>query len=179
MRAYHASVGTGIFRFNIVSGAFGEGVRFGDYGSGSVASTDIIGNTFVGNTTALDLLATQLPAVLSHNVCKTSGTSVSTNATENGLLTKSCNVLDPTVSASFTADATDTTGVDAAIDSTTFIPAASGNCDATGNPALVDWVGDCDPFGWVLIYASSLMPRGARSRPGVYAGADLQPDLWA
>jgi hypothetical protein len=87
------------------------------------------------------------------------------------------NTIDPNVSANYSVGAHDTTGADAALDSDDF-PTASGNCDGNGDPSLVDWVGDRDPFGLTLIYKSSAISRGARTIPAIYAGAVIQPDLW-
>lgn len=175
-RVFQASRGGGSLKWNIVSGG-GEVVRVNDYTTGSTNLTTFTGNTVVGSTTAFGLNDNSILMSLRNNACATNGTSVSCTATGNGNMVKGYNVLDPTVSANYTAGTGDTTGANAALDSN-LIPTASGNCDGNGDTSIADYLGASDPFGLVLIYKSDRISRGAREIPAVYASTQLYPDLW-
>lgn len=175
-RAVQVSVGASSVFGNIFIGC-SEGVRCGS-AVGVQPSSGIYQNTFVSNPNAMNFTSTDTPTTVRNNAAKTSGTSIGVSSGAIGALTVGdYNTVDPTVSVNYTPGANDLVAGDAALDADYF-PTASGNCDGNGDTALVDYVGDADPFGFVLIYKPSRVSRGARDIPAIYASAVLQPDLF-
>lgn len=175
-RVWFSSYAAANCRFNIFSGGTVATVQISNSG-GAVGTDEIINNTFISCPIAMGLYDTTMAGAVTNNACKTSGTSMDCVAGSDAIMTKGYNTLDPTVNAAYTPGTGDTTNADAALDSN-YIPTASGNCDGTGDPTAVNWVGDTDPFGLVLIYKSSRISRGAREIPAIYSSAFLYPDIW-
>lgn len=130
------------------------------------------------NSTVVAIMSTnnQFAVNLTNNATVTSATSISTDVNGMAVIAGDYNVFDPTVTG-YVAGAHDITNANAAIDTSGF-PTASGNCDAVGANAAVDWVGGSDPFGLVTIYGPSQCSIGARAIPKIYAGAILYPEIW-
>jgi len=146
---------------NVFSGC-GEGVRKDNFLGPSTAAASDINNTFIGCVIGWTSTIANFITNFKNNAAKTSGTSVSVNATANGAMTKNNNVLDPTVGGSYTAGSGDTLGVDAALDSK-LLPTLGGNCDDNGLASTFTYVGAYDFEQFVHIYKAGVISRGARS----------------
>lgn len=177
-RALHNSNASGSYdgaRYNVFND-FSEGVRFNDSaGAGGTSTTK--GNTFISCTTALAIGDNNLLTQARNNVTKGSTTGVNVTATSMANLTTDYNTIDPTIDADYVAGANDLVAGDAALDAFYF-PTAAGNCDGNGDATLEDFIGDSDPWGYVRVYKSDRVSRGARDIPAIYSGAYLQPDLF-
>ena len=86
------------------------------------------------------------------------------------------NVWDPPADADYVNGANDVSA-EAGLDSA-YLPTASGNCDGTGDPAAIDWVGGTDYVGFLLEISSVTRDRGARCRPRIISNAEMVPDIW-
>jgi len=175
-RGVHVSTG-GLSLFgNIIAGS-AEGLRLGDAAS-AVASAAVSLNTFNSTANAMNMQDVDTPAVVRSNAAKASSSnSLNIVTAAAGVISGDYNTLDPTVDAEYSAGANDTTGADAELDADYF-PTASGNCDQNGDPALLDYCGLSDPYGFVLCYKTGVLSRGARAIPRLVSGATLHPDLF-
>jgi len=91
-------------------------------------------------------------------------------------LVVSYNTWDGAADADYVAGSNDVAAT-AGLDSS-YLPTASGNCDGTGNPAGMDWVGGTDYVGFLLEISSVTRDRGARCRPRIISNAEMVPDIW-
>lgn len=176
-RVYFPSIGNSpAFRRNIAIGTTQADIlRVANYASGSTNAIIATSNTFVATTGGVTINDATLPCTFTNNaITSTSGTQI----TAGGATTTGNYNTARSKNASYTNGANDTIGSNAAIDATSYIPTASGNCDNNGDPNI-GFAGGTDAFGWVWNYKTSTPPRGARSRPAVYSGADLYADVWA
>lgn len=175
-RGVFNSLGGGSIKVNIIQGV--EAIRLGN-AAGAVASTSVLFNTVHDSTTGWNQVdQSNMPVVHKNNAYRVSGTSVNIPTGGMPVITTDYNTLDPTVDADYTAGAHDTTGADAAMSGTTWIPTASGNVDGNGDATVVDYVGDTDPFGFVHIFKADRASRGAREIPAIYSGAMLYPEYF-
>lgn len=174
-RAVFNSVGAAVLEGNIGKG--NEFIRLGS-AAGVVASTLVQFNTLVGGNIGFSSQdVSNMPSVFKNNAAKTNTTSVTVVAGGAAAVTGNYNTLDPAISANYTVGANDITGADAAL-SALFIPTAAGNCDGNGDPAVVDYVGDADPYGLVHVFSTARVSRGSREVPGIYVGAALFPEYF-
>lgn len=152
----------------------------GYFNSGTEAvftnKTLLLHNTFDSVETAFDLRASFLYLGLTNNAC-TGNTAGIANlaAAYMPYISTDFNTIDPSIDADFVPGANDIVNANAALDSNWF-PTAGGNSDTNG--AYLGYVGDSDPFGFVLIYSETKVPRGARARNAIFPGARLSPDFW-
>lgn len=168
-----------MFTGNIIDG-FGEPIRVADYSSGVYSNGWYLNNTVVnasGNAFNIAQVGVPLLTFMTNNACGTNGTSINCTSGSMTNIFSDYNVLDPTVDADYIKGANDTTNVNAGL-TIGYLPSASGNCDGTGSTNIWTWVGDSDPFGFVMIYLSTRVSRGAREIPAIYAGAVLYPDYY-
>jgi hypothetical protein len=160
------------FSGNIVT-SLGTGLvnRF----SSGVGTNSITQNTFVQCATGVDAEDTQLTLWWTNNVCYSNTSTMILSTTQtNGLFFSDFNTIDKSVS-NYLPGANDLTNTPAALNNRLF-PISGGSCDTNG--ATSTFVGDSDPFGYVLIYQTNMVPRGARARAGVFPGSALYPDLF-
>lgn len=180
------AVGVGRAAFNSLGGALmignigagNETIRLGS-AAGAVASTTVLFNTFQGGNIGFSSQdVSNMPSTFKNNASRTMTTSVNVVAGGGGAVTGDYNTLDATVSANYTPGANDTQPVDAALNTTSWFPTAAGNADGNGDPTVVDYIGDSDPWGFVRIYHSGRCSRGTRDNPGLYSGSGvvLYPD---
>ena len=175
-RAIFNSVGAGELVGNIGFG--NETIRLGS-AAGAVASTNVLFNTFHdGNIGFSSQDTSNMPSVFKNNASRVMTTSVNVVTGGGGAVTGDYNTLDATVDADYTPGANDTQPADAALNTTSWIPTASGNCDGNGDAAAVDYVGDSDPWGFVRLFKGSRASRGTRETPGIYASAVLYPEYF-
>jgi len=137
--------------------------------------TQIINNTFDTCVSGFDLRASYAHLGLTNNATKGGNGVANLAAAYMPYVHPDYNTLDPTIDGDYSAGANDIVNADAGLDGNWF-PTAGGNCDTNG--VSLGYVGDSDPFGFVLIYGETLVPRGARSRQAILPGARLSPDFW-
>ena len=176
-RCYHSSIGGLSMSWSVLTAATGEAIRHTDYTAGSTANSNFYNNTFYSNPTALGLTSTTLPWTLINNATFNNTTGINVSAASNALGTSNYNCFDTPVDADLTQGANDVAG-DGAINSTTFFPTASGNSDGSGTTSIYDWVGGIDIWGFIARHKSTIISRGAREIPAIYADAELFPDYW-
>ena len=178
------SGGEWYYPYNVVSGFKMErnvvvghsiGLRFNFGTTGSAAANR---NTIIGGSQSCDISTATWAKTLQGNVSKDASTrGITSNVAGMGVATVDYNIWCGTPSASYVPGANDVTGVNAALDAN-YLPTAGGNCDGTGNPAAIDWVGGTDYVGFLLEISSVTRDRGARCRPRIIANAELTPDIW-
>ncbi|MGA2177877.1 MAG: hypothetical protein ABSH38_23120 [Verrucomicrobiota bacterium] len=162
----------GDFIGNVCQG-FYRAVRIDTYTDTNIFPISFLNNTIVsGNTGVYDVL-TNYACLLTNNAFASNSTSVNFSAGADAIMKEGNNTLGPAITG-YTTSASDIIA-NAALD-TNWFPIASGNVDANG--ADLGWIGDSDPFGFVLVYTSGVWPRGARSRAVVASGAAIYPDVW-
>lgn len=179
-RAIHYSQGSVTAVGNIID-TFPTGFRMTDYSTGVKGNYLMANNSVVNTATAIDWSETTagITGQMTNNACGTNTTSINCSATSMGLLTTDYNVLDANVDADYVGGANDIKPADAGlVQDNLYVPKASGNCDGNGLANLFSWVGDSDPYGFVLFYLTTRAPRGAREIPAIYANAVMFPDLW-
>ncbi|WP_376704670.1 hypothetical protein RQ479_07965 [Mesorhizobium sp. ISC25] len=180
-RAFFDSNNTGIntgVACNIMVN-FNEGVRWNN-SSGAGGTSKSFNNTLIRpGTGGIAIGADDLNMLMEikGNATKGWGTGLSCSAASMAHLTTDFNVIDPTVNGNFVKGANDIITADAQLDAF-FFPTAGGNCDGNDDPTRIDYIGDSDPWGYVRVYKSGRVSRGARDIPAIYAGADLHPDLF-
>lgn len=171
-RAIFNSVASGPIKGNLLTAP--EGIRLGN-AVGAIASTDILWNTMSGCTTGgwNQIDVSNCPAVHKNNAYRGNTNSIVIPTGGMPVITTNYNTIDPTIDADYTAGANDTTGADAALNTTSWFPTAAGNCDGNGDATAVSYIGDTDIYGFVHIYHAGRASRGTRDNPGVYSGAGL------
>lgn len=178
-RNFFASIGGSVVERNVLINTSGEALRVGNYVSGATTATTMRNNTLLSSAVAFNTVDTNLPTVFRNNACGLNTNSIANlTAPLMATLTANHNVLDPTLDVDYTPGANDTTGADAAVSSTTYLPTASGNCDKNGDGTLYDHIGSIDCMGMPFIYKSATVSRGARSYPEIISAAELVPCEW-
>jgi len=170
------------FNWNIVTNnTGGYGIRSYSFTAGGSPSTTqplvAFGNTFDHCGTAIYSTNNEWNSYFTNNATTKCGTSMNTSPAGAAVMSSDFNTWNQTVAAAYQVNANDITDANAALDANYF-PIAGGNCDGNGATNIVDYVGDSDPYGLVLIYKPTRVSRGARERPAVYPGAVLYPDIW-
>lgn len=168
-------VSTVRYERNVLDGYTSVALRFNFGTTGSMAARS---NTVVNSAVACDISTSTSTKTIVGNVSRSSGTrGITSTAGGMATTTVNYNIWDKTPSASYVAGANDITGVDADLDAN-YLPSAAGNCDGTGNPAAIDWVGGTDYVGFLLEISDVVRDRGARCRPRIISGAIMVPDIW-
>lgn len=164
---------TTLFERNICSG-FQTGLRFNN-GAGPGAQT-ARGNSIVSAFFAIDKTTT-FTTTATGNVSRLSAArGVNVDVTGMANLSVSYNTWDGAADPDYIPGPNDVAAT-AALDAN-FLPTAGGNCDGTGNPVAIDWVGGTDYVSFLLEISSTTRDRGARCRPRLIVNAELTPDIW-
>ncbi len=172
-RAIFVRAGGMTVNFNMIRQA-GEGIRKDNFTGPSTAIDSHSNNTFLNCAVGWGSTINNFITGFISNAFKTSGTSISVNASADAAMLKGSSTIDPTISASYTAGVGDITGVDAAIDAN-FFPTLGGNCDDNGLGSSFDYVGGYDFEQFPVIYKETITSRGARTRPRVDLTNDIYP----
>lgn len=176
VNAYFPNVSTSTTFERNVCLAFGTAIRM-DTGAGP-GTMSANRNTMVSCATACDTANSTFTKSINGNISKSSSTrSINTNAVGMANTFPTYNVWDGVMDVDYIAGSNDLVATTPDIDSNYF-PTASGNCDGTGNPAAIDWVGGTDHVGFLLEISDVTRDRGARCRPRIITGAALTPDIW-
>jgi len=172
--AYFPNVSTTTTFERNVCTAFSIGIRMDNGAGPGVMSANR--NSLIANTLGCSKTTTWTSTLLG-NVSKDSvNQGMSITATGMANTVANYNVWDPPADADYVNGANDVSA-EAGLDAS-YLPTAAGNCDGTGDPAGMDWVGGTDYVGFLLEISSVTRDRGARCRPRIISNAELTPDIW-